>query len=165
MGLDQYLYAKKHTFSNDFNEERWKKKDADFAVLKNAIDETSLDGDDSKHLDKSFGGTIFIGMKIGYWRKANQIHQWFVDHCQNGEDDCRETYFPREKVEELRDTCRKVLADHSLAEELLPSQEGFFFGSTEYDTYYFEDLERTVKILDNALSMSEEWEFSYQSSW
>ena len=26
---------------------------------------------------------------FGYWRKANQIHKWFVDNVQGGIDDCR----------------------------------------------------------------------------
>ena len=26
---------------------------------------------------------------VAYWRKANQIHNWFVENVQNGEDDCR----------------------------------------------------------------------------
>ena len=27
---------------------------------------------------------------IGYWRKANHIHRWFVLNVQNNEDDCKE---------------------------------------------------------------------------
>ena len=26
--------------------------------------------------------------QVGYWRKANQIHNWFVENVQDGEDDC-----------------------------------------------------------------------------
>jgi hypothetical protein len=88
-----------------------------------------------------------------------------VDNCQNGEDDCREAYVSRERLTELRDLCKEVIADHSKADELLPTQQGFFFGSQEYDEGYFSDLELTVKILENALSMSDEWDFGYQSSW
>jgi hypothetical protein len=104
-------------------------------------------------------------MKVGQWRKSNQIHAYFVDNCQGGEDDCRESYVDREKVEELLDLCKKVLADHSLAEELLPAQSGFFFGSTDYNEWYFSDLEDTVSILENCLTMDESWSFYYQSSW
>lgn len=159
MGLDQYLYAKKYTFSNDFEEPTWQKKNADFQKLKEAI------GEDTQYLDKTFGGTIIVDMKIGYWRKVNAVHQWFVDNCANGEDDCREIYAPREKLEELLATVKEVLADRSRAEELLPTQSGFFFGSTEYDEYYFSDLEDTVKILEKAVSMPSEWDFAYQASW
>jgi hypothetical protein len=88
-----------------------------------------------------------------------------VDNCQGGEDDCRESYVDREKVVELLSLCKQVLADHSKADELLPSQEGFFFGSTEYGEWYFQDLEDTVSILENCLTMSDDWSFYYQSSW
>jgi len=26
--------------------------------------------------------------EVGYWRKANHIHKWFVDNVQNGVDEC-----------------------------------------------------------------------------
>jgi hypothetical protein len=71
----------------------------------------------------------------------------------------------RETLTELLDLCKQVLADHSKAEELLPNQEGFFFGSTNYDELYFSDLEDTVAILENCLTMDHSWDFHYQSSW
>ena len=36
------------------------------------------------------------------------------------------------------------MADNSKAEELLPTCSGFFFGSTDYDEYYFEDLKDSI---------------------
>jgi hypothetical protein len=158
MGLDQYLYATKYTCSNNLENETWKKMNADFLKLKKVI------GKDAKYLDKGLP-SISLQMKIGYWRKVNAIHQWFVDNCQNGEDDCRDAYVSREKLEELLGVVKEVLADKSKADELLPTQQGCFFGSTEYDEYYFQDLELTKKILKNALSMPKEWDFGYQSSW
>lgn len=47
--------------------------------------------------------------QVGYWRKENMIHQWFVDHVQDGIDDCdyhREC--TKEVLEELLNTCEKV---------------------------------------------------------
>lgn len=44
-----------------------------------------------------------------------------------------------------------VLKDTSLAEELLPTQSGFFFGSTAYDQYYIEDLKDTVEQINKIL--------------
>ena len=153
MGLDQYLYAKQYTSdSTYFN------KAGIFTMLKETL------GDDARHLVKD-SPSISIEMKIGQWRKSNQIHQYFVDNCQNGEDDCRQSYVSRDKIVELLDLCKQVLADHSKADELLPSQEGFFFGSTEYGEWYFQDLEDTVSILENCLTMGDDWEFYYQSSW
>jgi hypothetical protein len=59
-----------------------------------------------------------------------------------------------------------VLADPSLARELLPPSSGFFFGSTEIDRRYMNELEDTVKIIDAALDNAEEHpQFEYCSSW
>lgn len=46
---------------------------------------------------------------------------------------------------------------------ILPAQEGFFFGSTDYDEYYLEDMKRTVEILKPLLK--EKGDFYYHSSW
>lgn len=109
-----------------------------------------------------------ISKNVGYWRKANAIHQWFVDHVQDGIDDCdyhREV--TKEDLEELLDVCHEVLCDPDLAEELLPTQSGFFFGGTEYDEYYIEDLKNTIKIIDRVLDETDfETEMIYyRSSW
>lgn len=106
-----------------------------------------------------------IEAEAGYWRKANAIHQWFVDNVQDGEDNCAEYYVDREKIKELLTLVKRVLAKPELADELLPAQAGFFFGSTEYDEYYFDQLKETRKILQKALREPEDWEFYYQSSW
>jgi hypothetical protein len=56
-----------------------------------------------------------------------------------------------------------IVKDITVAQELLPTEEGFFFGSTNYDQYYIQDLKDTEKILEDALQMG--GEFYYQSSW
>ena len=106
-----------------------------------------------------------ITANIGYWRKANAIHGWFVQEVQDGEDDCKEYYVDKEKLQELKTLCEQVLADRSRAEELLPSTSGFFFGSTEYDDWYFSDLESTIEIINKALLLPKDWDFHYRSSW
>ena len=105
--------------------------------------------------------------EIGYWRKSNQIHAWFVGNVQQGVDDCGDYYVSTEKLKQLKSICEEILADHDKAEELLATKGGFFFGSTDYDEYYFEDLSRTVQILTEAIKLSEEPNSSiyYHSSW
>lgn len=108
---------------------------------------------------------------VGYWRKANQIHKWFVDNVQGGVDDCSKYEVDVEKLKELLKICKKVKKDHSLAEQLLPTQSGFFFGGTSYDEYYFYDIDTTIKILTpllKELKAQPETIYSYieyQSSW
>jgi len=106
----------------------------------------------------------YIEEEVGYWRKANQIHRWFVMNVQNGNDDCGDYWVDGEKLKELLDLCKKVDADHSLAEDLLPSTSGFFFGGTDYDEWYFEDIKNTIKILESALESDGDG-FYYNSSW
>lgn len=102
---------------------------------------------------------------VGYWRKANAIHKWFVDHCQDGEDDCRDAYVTREQLEELRDVCRALLAEDVTPADALPTQSGFFFGGTAYDEYYWEDVRETEALLTNLLENESDGEFYYHSSW
>lgn len=109
-----------------------------------------------------------ITVEAMYWRKANAIHRWFVQNVQNGEDDCGEYPVSREKLAELFELLEQVLEDRSLANELLPPQEGFFFGGTDIDEWYWKYLQDTrnrLAVLLDENCMSHSWEFYYQSSW
>ena len=148
MGLDMYLKGKRY-LSSYFNEGDNEK------ACKIAELFPEINGQEIKE----------VMIEAGYWRKANAIHKWFVDNVQEGEDDCGNYYVGREQLAELRELCQKVLADRSLAAELLPPQSGFSFGGTDIDEYYFADLGQTIKIIDNALTLPESWDFEYHSSW
>lgn len=167
MGLDMYL-RKKKTFH--FYEPTY--ADIQFKPDKNKDElcSTRCDGADS----------ITVTYESIYWRKASMIHRFFVDAVQDGEDDCDEYYVPIELLEELLETCKKVLEDHKLAEVLLPTKEGFFFGSTDYDESYFnkirytaEKLEEVIKDFKNELETTEDEDSNvsisigmyYLSSW
>ena len=107
----------------------------------------------------------YIVEEVGYWRKANQIHQWFVDNVQGGVDDCRDAYVERGKLEELLNLCKIVSIDKDKAEQLLPTASGFFFGGTGYDEWYYDQINDTIQILEEALSDDEADHFEYHSSW
>jgi len=49
--------------------------------------------------------------------------------------------------------------------KLLPTQEGFFFGNTDYDRYYLENVKNTISIIEECLKLPDEWDFEYGSSW
>ena len=105
-----------------------------------------------------------IEFPIGYWRKANAIHKWFVDNVQEGTDNCGNYYVSREQLSELRQLITEALADKDAS--LLPPQAGFFFGSNQVDQYYWEDLRDTEEKLGRVLEeFPEGWDFEYHSSW
>lgn len=87
--------------------------------------------------------------EVIYWRKANQIFRWLEINCCNGvTENCKEYDVTYEQLLQLRSICQRVLMNREHAEELLPCQRGFFFGSQEYDEWYFKDLEDTIKEID-----------------
>jgi hypothetical protein len=123
-----------------------------------------------------------VTMTVAYWRKANQIHDWFVQNVQDGIDECQRSYVSYENLVELQEVCenalnlRNTISDpQELVEqlgELLPTSQGFFFGSSEYDSYYWEDIQKTAEFLSRFLEWFEaeaevgnHWAIFYQSSW
>lgn len=154
MGLDMYLSAKKY-MSRYFDEK-------DSERIKSINEIFKIEGDE----DGDYGAQEVI-FRVAYWRKANAIHRWFVNNVQNGQDDCNEYYITREQLKSLMELCEKILADKKKAEELLPTQNGFFFGGTDYDDWYMGDLQYTVDRFKKILSdpAFEKSDFYYQSSW
>ena len=140
----------------------------------------------------------YLILDVMYWSKANQIHDWFVNNCQDGEDSHQTSYVEKEKLLELLNICKKivdesvmkpdvltvgtrhsngvtepikengfVISNPEIAQSLLPTSQGFFFGSTEYDQYYIEDLKETIKVLEteNLDSDDNVFEYEYHASW
>ena len=152
MGLDQYLTARRFLWIYDNGEGKDAEIGKSIQVLFPEI---------AQYRPRN------VSVEIGYWRKANAIHRWFVDNLQDGEDDCRETPVTLGALQKLLDTVNEVLADTSKAEELLPTQSGFFFGSTQYDKWYQDDLIHTKNIIQGILDNKslQDWDFYYSSSW
>ena len=114
---------------------------------------------------KTTGKTI--NGEVAYWRKANQIRNWIVRNTDYPEDG-NLIDFPLTKndLESLLSDCKRVLLDHSLAPELLPTQSGFFFGSIEYDDFYYEELEYTIEKIEDILNMTDfETQEIYYTEW
>ena len=145
MGLDMYLSAKQYLFS--FNEE---------------------DKAKAEEIKKLMGTDLpvkEVAMQVMYWRKANAIHDWFVTMVQDGEDDCKEYFVDTEQLEELVSLCNEALATKDT--DLLQTSSGFFFGSTEYDEYYWDEITRTRDELSKLLTnpQAKHWDFYYRASW
>ena len=147
MGLDMYLTAKRYiyTFGDD---------DKD---LRDVLEQLKVNDMSIKELS----------YEAGYWRKANQIHKWFVDNVQGGNDNCGEYLVTTEELERLLELVNEVLRNKDKAKELLPTTNGFFFGDISYDESYFDDLINTKAIIENVLSIVElrKYDIYYSSSW
>lgn len=87
--------------------------------------------------------------EIANFRKVNFLFKFFEDRI--GDINPTTVGVTTEDLEDLRDKCSKVLVDHTLAEELLPTCSGFFFGSTEYDDDYFKDVFRVLDTCETLL--------------
>ena len=105
--------------------------------------------------------------EIGYWRKFNALHAYIVAHYAE-EDNCQPIVLMKHEVEEVLEMLKNVNANHEVASKILPTQSGFFFGGTEYDTNYFRQVEASIGIFTEALEETE-WDGDgyvvYQASW
>lgn len=104
------------------------------------------------------------GVELIYWRKCNQVNRWFNDKVGKVEN-LEKLKVTKEQLEQLKNDCQTVLEDHSKAEKILPTQQGFFFGSYEYDEYYFNDLEYTVNKIDELFNSEYEITELYYVAW
>jgi hypothetical protein len=165
MGLDMYLRAEKYV--SGYGLKRPAQADDEARDFKSLLDTFAVGGSVREAATEVKFPSARVQFTVAYWRKANQIHSWFVRECQDNVDECQLTYVSREKLRELRETCLRVLVakDESVAEELLAPKGGFFFGPAVYDEWYWEDLKQTVTQLDRVLALPDDWGLYYQSSW
>lgn len=105
--------------------------------------------------------------EVFYWRKANQIRAWLQSHLEEGVENCEYSTITKENAEALIKDCDRVLKNRSLASKVMPTSAGFFFGGTNYDEYYFEDLMNTSKKLKELLKTydDENEAFLYSEWW
>jgi hypothetical protein len=77
----------------------------------------------------------YIEEEVMYWRKANQIHNWFVKNVQDGVDECQASDVSRDQLVALLAVITVVVNNPEQALNYLPPSSGFFFGGTEIDSY------------------------------
>lgn len=194
MGLDMFLWKMKKQKGKTFDE---------VMEIKRKLDNEEIKGVEKENLKMYMFHTKLENInyeydslfkEVYYWRKANAIHQWFVDNIQNGNDDCEDYRVTQKDLQILIDTLRDVYnslcnkemitkkvqdgsieyeikvfkeEDLEIAKQLLPTQEGFFFGGTQYDEYYFEQIKDTLndlQILDRSFDYENNY-LIYGSSW
>jgi hypothetical protein len=159
MGLDQYLYAVQHVSNSKYT-------NVAEGELFNRIHD--LMPETSEFIDENGLTFAEIKVQIAYWRKANAIHNFFVQHCGKGKDECQTINVEKQDLRELVRLCHVVLKNRSTedAKKYLPTVSGFFFGPTDYDEYYYEELERTQKTVQQILNVAPcLWSFVYMGSW
>jgi hypothetical protein len=154
MGLDMYLSKKTYV-------QNWSHMTPD----KRHSVTVKCGGVDVPHIKPE--RVSYIEEQIHSWRKANQIHRWFVENVQGGMDNCEEYFVSRDNLRDLLHECRQVIAKPDHSSEILPTVEGCFFGSTAYDEFYFQDIKETAEMLEKVLAEEPEnqCDFYYRSSW
>lgn len=113
---------------------------------------------------------ITIPDEYAYWRKANAIHKWFVDNICGGVDDCElSRAITQEEIVDLHERCKTILGttNKETWAKLLPTLPGFFFGSTEYDDRYLEDIRHTLIVCESILKDFDfdKYSLHYEASW
>lgn len=93
------MYLEKRTSVKNWNHTKGTDEEFEVTVLKGGKEFTGIQKDK----------VSVIVEDVGYWRKANQIHNWFVQNVQNGQDDCKSHYVAYEQLLELKELCKKVL--------------------------------------------------------
>jgi len=196
MGLDMYLYARREISDEPTREKiaavtahikRWDDEGCHYlsrwahapADRWNVTDEvislaglTPMLGEESNSGYAAFDGS-WVSVTTTYWHKANAVHAWFVDHCQDGVDECQEAEVHPEQLAALSAACEAALAaykagDPNKAAQAMEPRPGFFFGGTDIDEYWAKDLAYTLRelrrIIEAAIAIGGVT-FVYQSSW
>ena len=183
MGLDMYLSKK--TYVKKWGHEK-PEESFDVSVKKGGVNFPDIKTE----------RVSYVTEEVMYWRKANQIHGWFCNNCEELTPEV--SYLvTRENLEELLDVCKKTIEildkstktskkvvsgwsggkemmtdidvyDTEDVLELLPPTQGFFYGSDTIDDWYRKDIEDTIKMLEEELSIPKiGWGASYEyyASW
>ena len=164
MGLDMYLQARKHVSHPRFvdaSPQQYADRQEEAAQFDQIVETLKV-----KDLVDPGSPSAVVEVNVGYWRKANAIHGWFVEHTQGGVDDCRDQYVTRDQLVTLLGIVNLALATKDPS--LLPPRSGFFFGTYDIDEWYWSDLQHTHKVLTRVLNsevLDDGWSFYYHSSW
>jgi hypothetical protein len=166
MGLDMYLNVSERIESNNFSRVNGEVTRKENPRYSNVVEAAGIKVKDNT------ASSVSVEWTAIYWRKSNQIHNWFVTYLADGVDECQRISVGRGDLVRLHNICSVLLDTRSneLAMELLPPASGFFFGSITIDEWYWQDIEETHKQLTELLDeITEEnkwnYEIEYQASW
>lgn len=160
MGLDIYFHKAKRTDYKAYTEahEKWEKDQPASSKISNAEYE-KLPKTEQEKISKEVGewykkepNMAKSGISdIGYFRKVNFLMTFFsyTGNCEFKE-------IAKCQLEDLVERCKEVLKTkkgrRERAEDLLPTQSGFFFGNTEYTEYYYQDVKEVQEWAEGVLA-------------
>ena len=166
MGLDMYLNVSERIRSHDYERNNGMVNYTESPRYNTVVEAVGMKVKDN------IAASVLVQYTAIYWRKANQIHNWFVNTLGGGVDECQVIPVSRENLVALHNRCGVLLDTKSteLAMELLEPASGFFFGSTAIDEWYWQDIEETHKQLTELLDEITEdnqynYRIEYQASW
>ena len=159
MGLDMYIYKVKKTHHTL----------KELHALEEEADPNNEACAEFKPLECPYPDThpdyYSIFHKVAYWRKFNALHAWFVTHVQLGIDNCG---FYEIYEDTLRDALEVLEAAYAHKNaKLLPPTQGFFWGSTEVDDYYWYKVSESISTFSHLIDQTD-WSthrLFYTSSW
>jgi len=159
MGLDMYIFKlpreEKPNWGKGKKVAYWRKANA----IHKFFVETTQDGIDDCEIHNEITRNIVLELMNRCDRIINEV-KLVPATITNG---YRFTNGKQEPI--LQDGY--VVDDESLCAELLPSEGGFFFGSTDYNQYYYEDIKETYVVCRRLLETTnfETEALFYASSW
>ena len=108
--------------------------------------------------------------EVGYFRKINSFLNWVHNrHPEVPWSRQMWTELSKEDIEECIKVTDEVMHTSSMQriKEIFPTTQGFFFGSDDYDDWYFHDVKRVNDTL-NVILENTDWEnevIVYTESW
>jgi hypothetical protein len=128
MGLDMYL-TKKYNVGAKY----------DFNNVKGKIEVESR----GVKLPVDFNKVKDIEEEVAYWRKANAIHNWFVQNVQDGKDDCGYYQVTVGQLNQLLELCKEV------KRKVIMKDDKVVNGQTLNKNGEWEDILENGKIITN----------------
>ncbi|WP_338156726.1 hypothetical protein, partial [Xenorhabdus bovienii] len=87
--------------------------------------------------------------QVGYFRKINSLFNWVNINVQSIEN-CTTILISKDVLIKLSSILDELTPDN--CHKLFPTCDGFFFGSAEYDKYYWFDVEEVKNWLKGILN-------------
>lgn len=147
MGLDMYMYRKLYIK----NWEHQKEDRYEVTVKRNG------------EVLEDWSNPTYIEKEVGYWRKFNALHGYIVNEFAGGLDNCEQIYLSKEDLQKILDTLIDTYETKDASK--LPPTEGFFFGSTDVDEYYWDDVKESIEAFKTYVADYEWVDYFYTASW